>query len=119
MEGKPVMLINPVVMTKLIPLYVKIEIVHLQRAVEMSRFGTEKILVFHRQPYYRYYYYISRMLPYQKKRRDCVIFFRPRALLQTSFVFERYLLVLILTRAIIIYGTLSSFVTCLSRASAA
>ena len=44
---------------------------------------TEKILVFHRQPYYRYYYYISRMLPYQKKRRDCVIFFQPRALLQT------------------------------------
>ena len=31
---------------------------------------TEKILVFHRQPY-------------QKKRRDCVIFFQPRALLQT------------------------------------
>ena len=23
------------------------------------------------------------MLPYQKKRRDCVIFFQPRALLQT------------------------------------
>ena len=44
---------------------------------------TEKILVFHRQPYYRYYYYISRMLPYQKKRRDRVIFFQPRALLQT------------------------------------
>ena len=35
------------------------------------------------EPYYRYYYYISRMLPYQKKRRDCVIFFQPRALLQT------------------------------------
>ena len=80
---------------------------------------TEKILVFHRQPYYRYYYYISRMLRYQKKRTDCVFLFQPRALFQTSFVFERCLLVLILTRAIIIYSTLSSFVTCSSRASAA
>ena len=80
---------------------------------------TEKILVFHRQPYYRYYYYISQMLRYQKKRTDCVFLFQPRALFQTSFVFERCLLVLILTRAIIIYSTLSSSVTCSSRASAA
>ena len=80
---------------------------------------TEKILVFHRQPYYRYYYYISRMLRYQKKRTDCVFLFQPRALFQTSFVFERCLLVLILTRAIIIYSTLSGFVTCSLRASAA
>ena len=36
---------------------------------------TEKIPVFHRQPYYRYYYYVSRMLRYQKKRKDCVFFF--------------------------------------------
>ena len=54
----------------------------------------KKILVFHRQPYYRYSYHISEMLRYQKKRRNCVFFFRPRALFQTSFVFERYLLVL-------------------------
>ena len=36
MESKIVMLINPAVMTTLIPLYVKILMVHLQRAVEMS-----------------------------------------------------------------------------------
>ena len=35
---------------------------------------TEKILIFHPQPYYRYYYYISRVLRYQKKRRDCLFF---------------------------------------------
>ena len=54
MEGKIVMLINPVVMTT---------------------FNFTILLL--------YYYYISRMLPYQKKRWDCVIFFQPRALLQT------------------------------------
>ena len=46
-------------------------------------------------------------------------FFKSGALLQTSFVFERYFLVLILTRAIIIYSALYSFVKCSSRASAA
>ena len=46
-------------------------------------------------------------------------FFQSGALLQTSFVFERYFLVLILTRAIIIYSALYSFVKCSSRASAA
>ena len=50
-------------------------------------------------------------------RIECVFLFQTRALFQTSFVFERCLLVLILTRAIIIYSTLSSFVTCSSRAS--
>ena len=38
-------------------------------------FETEKILVFHRQPNYRYYYYVSRMLRYQKRRKDFVIVF--------------------------------------------
>ena len=80
---------------------------------------TEKILVFHRQPYYRYSYHISEMLRYQKKRRNCVFFFRPRALFQTSFVFERYLLVLTLTKAMIMYSTLSSSVTCSSHTPAA
>ena len=58
---------------------------------------------------------------YDIKRNVGIVyfFFQPGALFQTSFVFERYLLVLILTRAIIIYSTLSSFVTCSSRASAA
>ena len=73
---------------------------HLQPAVEMSSFGNCKnsgispatILPLP-------YFYISRMLRYQKKRRDCVFFFQPQSLFQTSFVFERYLLVLILTRA--------------------
>ena len=55
MEGKIVMLINPVVMTT---------------------FNFTILLLY-------YYYYISRMLPYQKIRRECVIFFQPRALLQT------------------------------------
>ena len=40
------------------------------------------------------------MLQYQKKRRDCEFFFKSRALFQTSFVFERYLLVFILTTTI-------------------
>ena len=35
---------------------------------------TEQILVSHRQPYNRYYYYISRVLRYQKKRRHFVYF---------------------------------------------
>ena len=39
MESKTLMLINSVLMTTLILFYVKIEMVHLQRAVEMSRFG--------------------------------------------------------------------------------
>ena len=38
MGSKTVMLINSVLITTLIPLYVKISMVHLQRAVEMSRF---------------------------------------------------------------------------------
>ena len=36
------MMINPAIMTTSIPLYMKIQIVRLQRAVEMSRFGTGK-----------------------------------------------------------------------------
>ena len=42
---------------------------------------------------------------YDIKRNVGIVnfFFQPGALFQTSFVFERYLLVLILTRAIIIY----------------
>ena len=58
---------------------------------------------------------------YDIKRNVGIVyfFFQPRALFQTSFVFERYLLVLTLTRAIIIYITLFSSVTCSSRASAA
>ena len=66
MESKTVMLINPAVMTALIPSYVKILMVHLRRAVEMSLLKTEKIPVFHRQQFYRYYYYIPGMLRYQK-----------------------------------------------------
>ena len=38
--------------------------------------------------------------------RIVFFFFQSRALLRTSFVFERYFLVLILTRAIIIYSVL-------------
>ena len=42
MESKTVMFINPVIMTTFMPLYMKIEMVRLQRAVEMSRFGKGK-----------------------------------------------------------------------------
>ena len=42
MESKTVMMINPAIMTTSIPLYMKIQIVRLQRAVEMSRFGNWK-----------------------------------------------------------------------------
>ena len=57
MESKTVMLINPAVMTTLIPSYIyMILMVHLRRAVEMSLLKTEKIPVFHRQQFYRYYY---------------------------------------------------------------
>ena len=38
-ESKTVVLINSVLMTTLILLFVMIQMVHLQRAVEMSRFG--------------------------------------------------------------------------------
>ena len=77
MESKTVMLINSVLMTTLIPLYIwryKWYIYSVRWRCHVLE--TEKIVVFHRQPYYRYYYYhISRMLRYQKKRRDCVFFF--------------------------------------------
>ena len=39
MESKTVMFIHPVIMTTFMPLYMKIQMVRLQRAVEMSRFG--------------------------------------------------------------------------------
>ena len=42
MESKTVMMINPAIMTTSIPLYMKIQMVRLQRAVEMSRFGNWK-----------------------------------------------------------------------------
>ena len=42
MGSKTVVLINSDIMTTLIPLYVKILMVHLQRAVEMSHFGNWK-----------------------------------------------------------------------------
>ena len=42
MGSKTVMLINSVLITTLIPLHVKISMVHLQRAVEMSRFENWK-----------------------------------------------------------------------------
>ena len=54
-----------------------------------------------------------------KRNVGIVYFFSTSSFVQTSFVFERYLLVLTLTRAIIIYIKLSSSVTCSSRASAA
>ena len=120
MESKTVMLINSVLMKTLLLLYVKIKwyIYSVRWICICHVLETEQILVFHRQPYYRYSYHISRMLPYQKKGRNCVcFFFQPQALFQTSFVFERYLLVLTLTRSIIIYCTLCSSVTYSSRAS--
>ena len=94
--------------------------VHLQRAmdVHMSRFGN-------------FWYFTDNHITviltiyrkcYDVKRNVGIVnfFFQPGALFKTSFVFERYLLVFILKRAIIIYSTLSSFfVTCSSRASAA
>ena len=42
MDSKTVMMINPAIMTTSIPLYMKIQMVRLQRAVEMSRFGNWK-----------------------------------------------------------------------------
>ena len=42
MESKTVMMINPAIMTTSIPLYMKIQMVRLQRAVEMSRIGNWK-----------------------------------------------------------------------------
>ena len=114
MESKTVMLVNTVLLTTFICEDINGTFIAFGGDLE-----TEKILVFHRQPYYRYSYHISEMLRYQKKHRNCVFFFQPRALFQTSFVFERYLLVLILTRAIIIYSAILSFVKCSSRASAA
>ena len=70
---------------------------HLQRAVEMSHLETEKIPVYHRQAYYRYYYYKSRLIDwsYDIKRNEGIVylfffFISPRALFQTSFVFERW-----------------------------
>ena len=65
---------------------------HLQRAVEMSHLETEKIPVFHRQAYYRYYYYKSRLIDWSYDIGIVYLFFcfiSPRALFQTSFVFER------------------------------
>ena len=58
---------------------------------------------------------------YDIKRNVGIVyfFFQLRALFLPSFVFERYLLVLTLTRALIIYSTLSSSVTCSLRTSAA
>ena len=75
--------------------------VHLQRAVEVSRFGNWKnsgispttilpLLLL----------YIANFTISKKKEGIVYFFFQPRALFQISFVFERYLLVLLLTRAI-------------------
>ena len=65
MESITVMLINSVLMTTLIPLYDDIN----GTFTACGAFWTQN-----RQPHDRYYYYISRMLRYQKKRRDCVFF---------------------------------------------
>ena len=121
MESKTVMLINSVLRKTLLLLYVKIKryIYSVRWICICHVLETEKILVFHRQPYNRYSCHLPEMLQYQKKRTNCEFFFQPRALFQTSFVFERYLLVLTLTRSIIIYSTLCSSVTYSSRASAA
>ena len=49
--------------------------VHLQRAVEMSHFGNwKKLWYFTDNQQTNNYYYISQMLRYQKKRKDCVFF---------------------------------------------
>ena len=75
--SKTVMLINSVLMTTLI-FYMwryKWYIYSVRWICIFHVLESEKILVFHRQPYYRYSYHISRMLQYQKKRRNCVFFF--------------------------------------------
>ena len=45
----------------------------------------KKILVFHRQPNYCYYYYIPRMIRYQKKGKDFVYYYY-FLILTSSFV---------------------------------
>ena len=70
MESKTVMLVNTVLMTTFICEDINGTFIAFGGDLE-----TEKILVFHRKPYYLYSYHISRISRYQKKRRDCVFFF--------------------------------------------
>ena len=78
MESKTVMLVNTVLMTTFICEDINGTFIAFGGDLE-----TEKILVFHRKPYYLYSYHISRISRYQKKRRDCVFFFpQSRALFQ-------------------------------------
>ena len=85
MGSKTVMLINSVLITTLIPLYVKISMVHLQRAVEMSRFENWKNCNISDN------HITVVILPYianvtiSKETKGLCFFFQPRA----SFVFDR------------------------------
>ena len=90
MESKTVMTINPAIMTTSIPLYMKIQMVRLQRAVEMSRFGNWKKFWYLTENHITVIITIYREC-YDIKRNVGIlyIFFQPRALFQTSFVFER------------------------------
>ena len=81
-----VMLINSVLMTTLIPLYVRYKWYAYSVRWRCHVLETEKILVFHRQPNYRYYYYVSRMLRYQKRRKDFVFYYYFFLISTSSFV---------------------------------
>ena len=108
MESKTVMLINSVLMTTWILLDVKIKMVQKKKVWYFTDNHITVILTIYRECY-------------DIKRNVGIVHFsfQPQALFRTSFVFERSLLLLTLTRAIIIYSMLCSSVACSSRASAA
>ena len=118
-ESKTVMLINSVLMTTLIPLYVKTGTFTACSGCAYVTFWKLKKFWYFTDNHITVILTIYRKC-YDIKRNIGIVYFFSTSSFVSNFVFsERYLLVLILKRAIIIYSTLSSSVTCSSRASAA
>ena len=75
LESITVMLINSVLMTTLIPLYDDINGTFTACSGDVTFWKLKKFWYFtDNHIYNRYYYYISRMLRYQKKLGDCLFF---------------------------------------------
>ena len=123
MESKTVMLINSVLMATLILLYVNTWMVHLHTACG----GYAYVMFWKLKKFWCFtdnhitvILTIYRELYDIKRNVGIVYFFFLTSSFVSNFVcFDRYLLVLTLTRTIIIYSPLFRLVTCSSRASAA
>ena len=94
--------------------------VRLQRAAEMSRFGNWKKFRYLTDNHITVnYYYISRVLRYQKKRRHFVYFFSTSSFVSNFVCFREIIAGFDIDESYNYVEHVSSFVTCSSRASAA